>query len=144
MHLLQVVPAVMEVGRGVGMSGAGAGLSVTTSFVVVDPDHVEHQEVGGWVSATNGREREPPTGPAVFETLPGASEMRVIPYTVTGDRTTNDLAVFPRDFFTCKAGYDYYLLQKMIDVDSVYVQKVAEDGMSEVQAVMESVRPKAP
>ncbi|CAM9849325.1 unnamed protein product [Ectocarpus sp. 4 AP-2014] len=117
MTVLQVLPAVMESGRGVQLSlplfgGGGGG---NRDITIHDGNTIEVRQVAAWANAVDGSGSEPPSYPAKFETLLGTKEMRVVPYTATGSREENNLKVFPREFFHCSAGYDYYLLQKMIN-----------------------------
>lgn len=141
MHILQVVPAVIETGRGVEgkLPVTGGGAIVNRQYAMVDDQAREYRHVAARVGAN-----EPPTIPATFKTLAGASTMRVVPYTVTGNRTTNDLKVFPRGFFECTAGHDYYLLQKMVDgmPRDIFRFNEVEVGDSIEEAVMGEVRRK--
>ncbi|CAN0089159.1 unnamed protein product [Ectocarpus sp. 6 AP-2014] len=117
MTVLQVLPAVMESGRGVQLSlpVVGGGGGGNRDITIHDDSTIEVRQVAAWVNPFDGSGNEPPSYPAKFETRLGMKEMRVIPYTATGSRKENNLKVFPRDFFHCSAGYDYYLLQKMVD-----------------------------
>lgn len=65
----------------------------------------------------------------------------MVPYTVTGSRAENNLKVFPREFFHCTAGYDYYLLQKMIDGSPRprFWEEDVNVNMSEERTVMDIV-----
>lgn len=103
MTVLQVVPAVMEAGRGVEVSlpMVGGGAGGNREYVVHDPLSREFWRTTKWTSAAeDGGSNEPPTDPAKFQTLPGAGTMRLIPYTVIGSRATTDFKVFPRHFIS--------------------------------------------
>lgn len=141
MTVLQVPPATMVTGQGfqATLPVVGGGGGGNKEYIVLDAQTRERRQLAKWPNANDGSRIEPPTNPAKFQTLPGAGTMRVVPYTVTGNRMTNDLKVFPRECFHCSVGYDYYLLQKMIDGRPRYWEETVIDGVSEERAVMKIV-----
>lgn len=143
MAILQVVPAVMVTDRAAGASAPVFGGDVRWSkgYSLGDSESRERRVLDAWANAKDGNGNEPPTSVAKFKTLSGAQGMRLVPYTVTVDETKGGQHVFPGDFFSCSAGYDYYLLQKMIDHPLPrFREKEVQEDMSEEKAVMAIVR----
>lgn len=140
MSILQVIPGAIETGRSVEGTFPlfGGGGAVNRQYALVDAQAREYRHVAAWAG-----DNDPPAIPAKFKTLAGASTLCVVPYTIAGNRTTNDLKVFPRDYFECLAGCDYYLLQKMIDgmPRGIHRYSEAEVGDSIDEAVTGVVRP---
>ncbi|CBJ26207.1 NB-ARC and TPR repeat-containing protein [Ectocarpus siliculosus] len=142
MTVLQILPAVTESARSGQVSVPGGGLGGSRSINVNDGNSVDDwQEIPAWVNASSETGSAPPTNPAKLRTRLGMKAMRVIPYTVTGSRVTNDLEVFPRHIFECLAGYDYYLLQKMIcgSGRSRFLAEDVDGNMSEERTVLDIV-----
>ena len=143
MTVLQELPPRMDAGRGLQMTlpvVAGGG-GVNRAYTTPDGNARERALLPMWPNAKGGNGNEPPNVSAKFRTLPGAGEMCVVPYTVRGDSKHDNLKVFPRDLFRCLAGYDYYLLQKMLDVRARYREREVED-LNEEETVMDEVRPR--
>lgn len=143
MVILQVVPAVMVTTQAGGACAPvfGGEASWSKSFSLGDSECRERRVLDAWANAKGGSDSEPPTSVAKFKTLSGAAEMRLVPYTVAVDKENDSKKVFPREFFSCSAGYDYYLLQKMIDHPLPrFREKEVQQDTSEEKAVMGIVR----
>ncbi|CAN0225770.1 unnamed protein product, partial [Ectocarpus sp. 12 AP-2014] len=145
MTVLQILPAVTESGRSGQVSVPGGGLGGSRSINVNHGNSVDDwQEIPPWANAGSDTGAEPPTNHAKLRTRLGMKAMRVIPYTVTGSRATNDLEVFPRHIFECLAGYDYYLLQKIFcgSGRSRFLAENVDGNMSEERTVLDIVNRK--
>lgn len=143
MTVLQVLPAVVESGKGgqFSLPLVGGGGGGTRDITIHDDKTIDRRQIAAWGNAVGGDGHEPPTDPAKFEALLGMRAMRVVPYTVTGSREENNLKVFPRDFFHCSVGYDYYLLQRTIDgsLRPRFMEGDVGEDMSEERKVMDIV-----
>lgn len=130
----------------------GGGGSVSTQYAQSDAVNpcIQYQETVKWANAKDGATpsagpnasagpnsdggcgSEPPTYPGKFR---ASGKIRLAPFTVTGTRATQDLKVFPRDVLECSAGYDYYLLQKMIDGRDLFWEEAVQIGKSDRRTV---------
>lgn len=63
--VLQVVPAVMEAGRGVQLSFpvGGGGVGGNRELIVLDAESRERRQVAAWANANGGNGNEPPPIP---------------------------------------------------------------------------------
>ncbi|CAM9919801.1 unnamed protein product [Ectocarpus sp. 4 AP-2014] len=142
--VLQVAPPRMDAARGGQLTFPGGGVGGNREYT--SPTHATSSDramLPAWDGAMNDSHHQPPTAVAKFRTLPGATEMGLIPYTAVSDDTENDnLTVHPREHVRCLAGYNYYLLQKMLDVRQPYRKKeVNVHERNEVETVMNEVLP---
>ncbi|CAB1107416.1 unnamed protein product [Ectocarpus sp. CCAP 1310/34] len=140
MTVLQELPPRMDAERGVQIPTPHGGGGMNRAYTTPDGNARERALLPPWPNANGGDGNDPPIISARFRTLPGAGEMCVVPYTVRVDPEHN-LRVFPRDFFRCLAGYDYYLLQKMLDVRARYRERDVKD-LNEEETVIHEVKPR--